>query len=77
MARVVAAPRPARVAAASLLWVLAGCIVFVWKIGPVIATLTRTHGIHSGDLFAVPVLALGALLWVTDATAWASRRALP
>jgi hypothetical protein len=60
--RIAAAPLPARVAAGSLLWALAACIVLVWKIGPVVASLTETHGVHSGDLFAVPVVALGALL---------------
>jgi hypothetical protein len=62
MARVATAPLPARLALGSVLWALAACIVLLWKIGPVIAVLTRTHGIHSGDLFAVPVGALGALL---------------
>lgn len=60
--RIATAPLAARIAVGSLLWALAACIVLVWKIGPVVASLTTTHGVHSGDLFAVPVVALGALV---------------
>jgi len=36
---------------------LALAIVFVWRIGPVILTLTPTHGVHSGDFLAIiPVI---------------------
>lgn len=60
--RVAAAPLPARLALSTVLWAFAACIVLVWRIGPVVATLTETHGVHSGDLFAIPIVAAGALV---------------
>jgi hypothetical protein len=36
-------------------------VVFVARIGPVVAVLTPTHGVHAGDVLAVPCLVLGAL----------------
>lgn len=43
---------------------LAWMVVFIWRIGPVIATIDSSagHGIHSGDLLALPLVALGALV---------------
>ena len=40
------------------LLVLGALIVFHWKIGPVVLTLTSSHGVHLGDaLAALPALA--------------------
>ncbi len=48
-------------------------IVFVLKIGPVVGTIDAGagHGLHSGDLFAVPLAGTAALLHA------AGRRATP
>ena len=55
--------RPYQVALAATLLVLALAIVGLWKIGPVVAVLSATHGVHAGDgLAAVPGL---AALWLT------------
>ena len=35
-------------------------VVFALRIGGVVATLTTEHGIHSGDVAAVPLALLGA-----------------
>lgn len=43
---------------------LAFMIVFVFRIGPVIFTLSQSHGIHSGDFIAVPLALLGAACFV-------------
>jgi hypothetical protein len=52
--------RPYQIALAATFVVLALAIVGLWKIGPVVAVLTATHGVHAGDaLAAVP--GLGAL----------------
>jgi hypothetical protein len=40
---------------------LALVIVLVWRIGPVVWTLTPSHGLHTGDLLALPALAMAAL----------------
>jgi hypothetical protein len=42
---------------------LAWTIVFMWHIGPVIATLNASagQGVHSGDFLALPVVGLGLL----------------
>jgi len=47
------------VAAASV--VVAGVIVFVWRIGPVVLVLSRTHGVHRGDALAAVPLAVAVL----------------
>jgi hypothetical protein len=52
--------RPYQIALAATFVVLALAIVGLWKVGPVVAVLTPTHGVHAGDaLAAVP--GLGAL----------------
>jgi hypothetical protein len=52
--------RPYQIALAATFVVLALAIVGLWKVGPVVAVLTATHGVHAGDaLAAVP--GLGAL----------------
>lgn len=54
--------RPYQIALAGTLVVLALAIVGLWKIGPVVAVLTATHGVHAGDgLAAFPGL---AALWL-------------
>lgn len=54
--------RPYQIALAGALVVLALAIVGLWKIGPVVAVLTATHGVHAGDsLAAIPGL---AALWL-------------
>lgn len=41
---------------------LAVAIVAVWRIGPVVLVLSRTHGVHAGDaLAALPAAATVAL----------------
>ncbi len=56
---------------------MALAIVLVWKLGPTVAVLDEAgqHGLHQGDVLAVPVLALGAL-WFSRA-AGAPLRLLP
>lgn len=51
---------------------LAWTIVFLWRIGPVIAVLDveAGRGIHSGDLLALPLLYLG---WMLQADAAGTR----
>lgn len=46
---------------------LAASILFFFKIGPVVLTLSATHGIHSGDMLALVPALTGA---------WLARRAL-
>ena len=41
---------------------LAAIVLFVLKVGPVVATLTATHGIHAGD--ALAALPAAAAAWV-------------
>lgn len=43
--------------------IVVGVVLFVLKIGPVVATLSQSHGIHAGDLLAMPfaLLAAGSL----------------
>ena len=54
---------PFRIALAATLVVLALAIIGLWKIGPVVAVLTETHGVHAGDaLAAIPALAGVALV---------------
>ena len=49
---------PFRIALAAALVLLALAIVALWRIGPVVATLSATHGVHAGDpLAALPALA--------------------
>lgn len=58
------APRPLVCAALAVgLAVLAFAIVFLLRIGPVIAVLDAAagHGVHSGDLWAVPVASASVL----------------
>lgn len=55
---------PYRIALAAALVVLALAVVAHWKIGPVVAVLTSTHGVHAGDaLAALPGL---AAVWLVD-----------
>jgi hypothetical protein len=58
------APRPGRVALAAALVVVATAIVVLEPLphGPVLLTLTREHGVDTGDLPAVALLLLAA--WV-------------
>ena len=54
--------RPYQIALAGALVVLALAIVGLWKIGPVVAVLTASHGVHAGDsLAALPGL---TALWL-------------
>ncbi len=54
---------PFRVALAAAFVLLALAIVALWKIGPVVAVLTESHGVHAGDaLAAIPALARVALV---------------
>ena len=58
------APRPLVCAALAVaLAALAFAIVFLLRIGPVIAVLDAAagHGVHSGDLWAVPTASASAL----------------
>lgn len=48
-------------------------IVFAYKIGPVIAVISDTHGVHLGDLFALPLAGL-ALISAFNALEVASSR---
>jgi hypothetical protein len=41
---------------------LALAIVLVWRIGPVVYSVTPEHGLHLGDLLALPALSLAAAL---------------
>jgi hypothetical protein len=55
---------------AVLALVLALLVIFVWRIGGVILVIDADHGVHSGDLLALPLLlpALGSLRrWYTAA----------
>jgi hypothetical protein len=56
--------RPGRVAMALVLVVVAASIVVLEPLqhGPVLLTLTRDHGVDSGDLPAVALLVLAA--WI-------------
>ena len=56
--------RPGRVALAVVLVVMAAAIVVLEPLphGPVLLTLTRDHGVDSGDLPAVALLVLAA--WI-------------
>lgn len=49
---------------------LAGTIVFVWRVGPVVAVLSADRGVHSGDLLAVPLAAAAAVCWVAAVRGW-------
>jgi hypothetical protein len=53
--------RPARYLTAALLCCLAVAIVLVLRIGPVVLTATPEHGVHLGDLLAVPALGAAAM----------------
>ena len=47
--------RTARAASAGLrplLLLVVALVLFHWRIGPVVLTLTATHGVHAGDLLA-------------------------
>lgn len=48
---------------------LAWTIVFVLRIGPVIGTIDARagHGIHSGDLLALPLVGMGVLVCAATA----------
>ncbi len=35
-----------------LLLLLVALVLFHWRIGPVVLSLTSTHGVHAGDLLA-------------------------
>ena len=51
-----------RLLGAATLAMICFMILVAFPIGPVLATLTETHGIHQGDLMTIP---LGALaLWL-------------
>jgi hypothetical protein len=50
----------ARLLGAALMCCLAVAIVLVWRIGPVVFTATPEHGLHLGDLLALPALAAAA-----------------
>lgn len=52
----------ARIAASLALLLLAALVVVVWRIGPVVVTATPEHGLHLGDLFALPLAAAAGLL---------------
>jgi hypothetical protein len=58
------APRPGRIALAAVLVVVATAIVVREPLphGPVLLTLTREHGVETGDLPAVAMYLLAA--WV-------------
>jgi hypothetical protein len=58
------APRPGRVALAAVLLVVATAIVVLEPLphGPVLLSLTREHGVDTGDLPAVALYLLAA--WV-------------
>jgi hypothetical protein len=43
---------------------LALAIVLVWRIGPVVLSVTPEHGLHLGDLLALPALSLAGVLQV-------------
>lgn len=44
---------------------LAWTVVFRWRIGPVVAVLDAQagQGLHSGDIFALPLLLMGVALY--------------
>lgn len=42
-------------------------VVFDIRIGPVIATLTETHGVHSGDMIGIVSLFLGVAFAIGSA----------
>lgn len=42
-------------------------VVFDIRIGPVIASLSETHGVHSGDMLGVVALALGVAFAIGSA----------
>lgn len=42
-------------------------IIFDIRIGPIVATLTTTHGVHSGDVFGLMSLVLGVMFAVGSA----------
>lgn len=48
--------------AAAYFW-LAWQIVFVWRIGPIVGTISESsnRGVHSGDVMALPLVALGVI----------------
>ena len=50
----------ARLFTTAALCCLALAIVLVWRIGPVVYTATPEHGLHLGDLLALPALSLAA-----------------
>ncbi len=58
------APRPGRVALAAVLLVVATAIVALEPLphGPVLLTLTREHGVDTGDLPAVALYLLAAFI---------------
>jgi hypothetical protein len=58
---VVLAVGSARLLGAALLCCLALAVVLVWRIGPVVVSATPEHGLHLGDLLALPMLAGAAL----------------
>jgi hypothetical protein len=44
--------RAARAGLRPLLLVVVALVLFHWRIGPVVLTLTATHGVHLGDVLA-------------------------
>lgn len=58
--------------AASLAYLLgAYMVVFQAKIGPVVSSFDEAggHGVHSGDILAIPLLALAAVMFVSGVLA--------
>ena len=53
---------PGRVLLSTVLLAIAASVLFVFKIGPVVLTLTRSHGIHAGDALALFPAAAAVLL---------------
>lgn len=66
---------PARALLGGLCVAQAWMIVFMLKIGPVIAVLDARHGhgVHTGDLLAFPLLGVAMLLAMPESSSRASR----
>ena len=45
---------------------VAVAVLLVWRIGPVVAVIDESRGVHEGDLLALPLLAMGAI-WLARA----------
>ncbi|HUR23920.1 MAG TPA: hypothetical protein VMZ73_08630 [Acidimicrobiales bacterium] len=60
-ARAIALATPVMCAMATLAFLRVGLwVLFEARIGPVVATLTGSHGVHSGDVLGVGSVALAA-----------------